>query len=207
MTLTEGGLRPLRHLLFLALLSGALCLTILPGHSVAHGGYPLSLGAVEDGRGEVAARLVLVYLREGQGMTVEPLMFQSEQELSEAYRKGKVDLVVHAPGADWVARECPAAVGRQTAPAAREAYFSRLLPDCWSAPFAAAAEEQMCGLSVAAHPRVTGDLRFSLLQQTITRLLSSMDGAAMASLVRDGGNAPRQQVIAARRLLQSKGLI
>lgn len=175
-----------------------------PSHSPAHGGYPISIGAASAEGLDPVVRLVLVYLREGQGMNIAPLFYDSNGELEKAYDGGKADLLVAAPGADWVKAHC----GEGTALEVKRAeYFSGRFSRCWSAPFAAATSPAGCGVSLVVHPRVVGDLRFSLLQKTLRKMLAAVDGDDLRALRQTGGSSPRSQMAAARALLRSKKLI
>ena len=66
-------------------LAGLVLFLILAsaGSAAAHGGYPLRLGIRQDANLSLLAQTVLVYLREGQGMTVHPTFDGSGRELRE----------------------------------------------------------------------------------------------------------------------------
>jgi hypothetical protein len=176
-----------------------------PNRSPAHGGYPLSVSAASAEGLDPVVRLVLVYLQEGQGMNIEPVFFDGEGELEKAYDEGKADLLVAAPGADWVKAHC--GDGGTPFEEKRAAYFNGRFSRCWSAPFADAPSSSSCGLSLVVHPRVVGDLRFSLLQKTLRKMLAAVDGDDLLALRQSGGPSPRSRMAAARALLRSKKLI
>lgn len=199
-------IRPLcRRAPFLAACLWAfLALGADPAVVPAHGGYPLSLGTASGGRAEAAARLVSAYLREGQGMTVELRVLGSAEDLAKAYGDGRIDLLVHLPDRSWRRSACG---GGQPGEEKRAGYFRDLFGGAWSAPFKAGSSVETCGLSLAAHPRVVGDVRFSLLEKTLGRLLAAVDGDEIAVLHRDAGGEPRSRRAAARELLRGKGLL
>lgn len=185
-----------------ALTAVALGGPVRPGE--AHGGYPLSVAATKGGNAGPALRLVLVYLGEGHGMNVQPLFFESEAALVKAYDEGKADLVVHAPSLPWSENNCRGTEAEREA--ARAGYVDALFKGSWSKAFPATASGP-CGLSMVAHPRVTKDIRFSLLRANLEKLIAAVDGREMAALRTDGGSDARSQAAAARVLLRREGLL
>jgi hypothetical protein len=138
-------------------------------------------------------------------MNIEPVFLDGEGELEKAYDEGKADLLVAVPGADWVKNHCGGEGGGFEEK--RAAYFSGRFSRCWSAPFADAPSPSGCGISLVIHPRVVGDLRFSLLQKTLRKMLAAVDGDDLLALRHSGGSSPRSQTAAARALLRSRNLI
>jgi hypothetical protein len=176
-------------------------------NAAAHGGYPMSLGIRADSVYEPLARLVLVYLREGQGMTVEFLRFDGAEEMEQAFTAGKADLLLDLPAAEWGREHCaPAADGRERAERVGD-YFRRRRPGSWVSAFAFALPPSPCPPSLVAGPRVAGSLRFPLLRQALERITAGIDGDDLSLLVREGGGTPRGENEAARRILAGKGLL
>jgi hypothetical protein len=174
-------------------------LLALPGSAAAHGGYPLRLGVRQDANLSLLAQTVLVYLREGQGMTVHPTFYGSGRELREEYGKGRVDLFLDVPDGEWLTVRCP--------PVA-EGYFEALYPGSWTGLFAFTVTGSDCSQpGLAAHPKVVNDLRFTLLRETLERLLAALTGADFERLREEAGGDVRKANETARKLLREKGLL
>ena len=190
----------IRHSLtpLLLLLSLLLPLTV-PGSAAAHGGYPLRLGVRQDANLSLLAQTVLVYLREGQGMTVHPTFYGSGRELREEYGKGRVDLFLDVPEGEWLTQRC--------APGA-DGYFETLYPGSWTGFFAFTVTGSACSRpGLTAPPKVVNDLRFTLLRETLERLLAVLTSADFERLGEESGGDVRKANEAARKLLGEKGLL
>lgn len=178
---------------------GFFLLLTLSGSASAHGGYPLRLGVRQDANLSLLAQTVLVYLREGQGMTVHPTFYGNGRMLRDEYGEGQVDLFLDVPEGEWLKSRCsPAGDG----------YFETLYPGSWLGLFAFTVGGSACSRpGLAVPPKVVNDLRFTLLRETLERLLAALTSADFERLREESGGDVRKANEAARKLLGEKGLL
>jgi hypothetical protein len=166
----------------------------------AHGGFPTRLGVREDPDLALLARLVLVYLVDGEGMNVHLTRFEPGADLGEEYTSGRIDLFLDMPARDRHDRECEAGEP--------EKHFEGSFPGSWVGLFGFAVGTSPCSRpALVAHNRVAADLRFTLLRDTLGKLLAAVTLADFERLRQEGGEEARDAAAAARRLLKSKGLL
>jgi hypothetical protein len=174
----------------------------------AHGGYPLRLGIGGGPDLVLLGRLVLVYLREGQGMTVDPVFLGEDTDPAGEYGKGKIDLFLDAPPERWLAGRCPGNADASTGEETARDYFREAFPGSWQGMFTFALGASPCAVpALAAHEKVVKDLRFSLMRETLEKLLPELGAEDLERMRKEGGSDPRKASSAARKILGEKGLL
>lgn len=133
-------------------------------------------------------------------MNVHLTLFDTDTDLREEYASGKIDLFIDVAAGDLPAEECT--------PGGEESYFAAAFPGGWAGLFAFTVGTSPCSHpALVAHRRVAEDLRFTLLQETLERLLRDLTADDLELLRREGQGGPRDAASAARRLLKSRGLL
>jgi len=168
--------------------------------SMAHGGYPVRLGVRQGPDLALLAQLVLIYLVDGQGMNMHPTFFDADADLGKEYASGKIDLFLDVPAGGRLDERCAAGEER--------GYFEESYPGSWLGPFGFTVGASPCSRpALVAHSRVAADLRFTLLQATLEKLLAAVTLSDLEWLRVEGKGGSRDAAGAARRLLSRKGLI
>jgi hypothetical protein len=166
----------------------------------AHGGYPTRLGVRDDPDLALLARVVMVYLVDGQGMNVHLTVFDAGVDPGEEYAAGKFDLFVDMPSGG--------VTGAEFGEEEERAWLDASYPGAWVGPFRFRIDGSPgYGPLLIAHSRVAADLRFTLLRDTLEKLLEKITVTDLERLRTEGGASPRDAAAAARRLLKAKGLL
>jgi hypothetical protein len=168
--------------------------------SFAHGGYPTRLGVRQDPDLVLLARLVLVYLVDGEGMNVHLTVFEDGSDPGREYASGEIDLFLDMPSAEGVGGDCRA-VGEK-------GWLDASYPGSWAGLFGFHIGEAPCRRpALIAHSKVAVDLRFTLLQETLEGLLGAITLADLEQLREEGAGSTRDAAAEARRILKEKGLL
>jgi hypothetical protein len=168
--------------------------------SMAHGGYPVRLGVRQGPDLALLAQLVLVYLVDGQGMNIHPTFFDADADLGKEYASGRIDLFLDMPAGERLGAGCEGGDER--------AYFEEFFPGSWLGPFSFTVGASPCARpTLVAHSKVAADLRFTLLQGTLEKLLAAVTLSDLERLREEGESGPRDAAAAARRLLKRKDLL
>lgn len=176
--------------------------------AIAHGGFSLRLGVAGEPQLLALSQVIVVSLREGQGMSVERNVYPDRAALLEAWRAREIDFLVDLPAAE--ARRahllpetaCGAGVEAHVAEAYRNA----------DGP----AEVEFFGLSLTGSPcdrpgvvvrrTVADNLRYATLREELRRAAAVVGGGDLDRLMRAAAAGERALVRAVRELLARKNV-
>lgn len=203
---TMGTRARLRNLSGILLLAG---LTLgQPVAAAAHGGFPLRLGVAPDPDLLALSQVIVIALRDGQGMSVERKLFPDRAALLAAWRAREIDLLVDRPAeAARAARALPASGCGEGVEA--------LIAETYRAADGPAAVEFL-GSSLAGSPcgrpgllarrSVADNLRYSTLRDAVRQVASAVGRDDLDRLVRAAAGGERALVQAVREFLERKGI-
>lgn len=193
--------RPARVLLLCAAIVG-----LLPSVTGAHGGFPLRLGCAQDPNLVALSQVIVVSLRDGQGMSVERRVFPDRAALLEAWRARAVDLLVDLPAEE--ARKalslsetaCGAGIETRIAEVYRNADGPAAVEF-----FGISLTGSPCGRpGVVVRRTVAENLRYATLRDAVRRAAAAVAKDDLARLVRAAAGGERALVQAVRDLLARK---
>jgi hypothetical protein len=189
-----------------ALLALLLCARAVP--APAHGGFPLRLGVAAQPELLALSQVIVLSLRDGQGMSVERKVYPDAGALRRGWQAREVDFILDLP-----AEEARAAGGLpETAcgPGIEAAVAERYRNADGPATvefFAVSLTASPCARpGIVVRGSVAANLRYSTLRDALRRAAAAVRREDLDRLVAAAAGGERALVKAVREFLESKGV-